>query len=142
MTKKELQQIERVNKIQALASKIVERVTGVRGGSCCMVPSSRPGHMAYRVDIDENYNPTHCPCKSFKYSRSCAHCEAVVLYYAPRIALLLSKKNFVCVFYRSGELVKARVSQLSKSERTALRQQLAGERRAAYAALYNPCLVA
>ncbi len=136
------QSIKHQQEVFNLSLKIVERATGLRGGSCCMVPSSRPGRAAYRVDVDENYNPIKCPCDGFAGWKHCKHCNATVLYFASKLEKLLSKKNPVCVFYRSGKLVKARVSQLSKSEKQALREQLANERRAAYAAIYNPCNVA
>lgn len=140
MNKKQLAERQKI--IADLATKVVEKAQLVRGGSACVVPSvSEPGKK-HRVDVDADYRPVACDCKGGR--KNCQHKQAVALYFAPRLVLLLdSRINPVYGFYRGEEKIEARLSQFSKAEKAALiehqrQQEEEARRRAAYVTLFDP----
>lgn len=135
-------QQKRQQVIEKLASGIIEKAQLSRGGCACLVPSASEAGKFYRVDVDADYRPVACQCRGGR--RLCQHKEAVVLFYAPRMALLLNSTiNPVYAFYRAGQQVEARLSQFSKAEKAALleyqrQQEAEAVRRAAYVAIFDP----
>lgn len=144
MTKKEQQAIERQQEIERLSFLVRERAQTKRGGSAVLVPTgSKKGF--YRVDLDEQYRTIGCTCQGGHYD--CKHKQAVRLYFVKKIrALRNNTLNPIYEFIRAGQLIRARLSQFSKAEKQALREQEQIEAEAAARARYvqefDPCLLA
>jgi hypothetical protein len=141
MTKKA---IERQQEIESLSKKVIERAQIRRGGSACLVPAgSRRGF--YRVDLDENYRTLACECEgNHTYGHDCKHMQAARLYFVKKIhALRNNSLNPVYEFFRAGVMVRARLSQFSKVEKKAFREQERAEaearRRAILVIDCDPC---
>lgn len=132
MTKLEQRQQE----IEILATQIIEKAQLERGGSVCLVPAgSKKGY--YRVDIDEHYVPVACQCDGGKHD--CKHKQACWLYFSKKLRALRNRKlNPVYEFVRAGQLIRARLSQFSKSEKAEWREQQAAEKRSAYVVEFDP----
>lgn len=106
--------------IEYLATQVIEKAQLSKSGSAAIVPSATEDGKAYRVEVDENYNPVACQCKGGKHN--CQHKAAFSLYIAPRLAELLDdKRNPRYAFQRNGNDVVARLSQFSREEKAALR---------------------
>lgn len=124
MTNKEKRNAE----IEMLSQLVREKAQRNKGGSACLVPSASDGTVIYTVDIDENYNPIGCRCQGGR--GNCKHKAACTLYFAPKLERLLNDAiNPRYQFERNGKMIAARLSQFSKEERQALRQQEAEQAR-------------
>lgn len=114
---------ERQQKIAELAKVIIVKVPVSKGGIECIVASASTPGKTYKVEVDEDYHTVACECMGGK-KFDCLHKQATRLHFAPYILKLRNNAiNPVYQFKRNGITVKARLSQMSKAERQALKSQ-------------------